>query len=284
MQAPKLASTTLSISCVYYDTVPHTFEKTLESIAEALEFAINTNVLGDYELHLINNNPEKELTFQLCIEKHTSSFRKVIIHSGHGNVGYGRANNMAITQSQCKYHLILNPDIVTEIKAIKVGIEYLELNPDVGLVAPNATNANGDIEYLAKRMPTLFIILLRGLNNRYLNKRFSQALDRYTYKNKIPCNTPLPIELASGCFMLCRSAILKKIGGFSEQYFLYFEDFDLSKKISSFGKLFYLPEMKICHVGGYTAQKGIKHTKLFLTSYLRFAIHCRKHHSSIARD
>jgi len=143
-------------------------------------------------------------------------------------------------------------------------------------VAPNVTNANGDIEYLAKRMPTLLTILLRGLNNQYLNRVFHKKLEHYSYKDKIPCSEPMEIELASGCFMLCRSNILKNVGGFSEKYFLYFEDFDLSKKISHLGKLFYLPKMKICHLGGYTAKKGLKHTKLFLTSYLIFISNSRK--------
>jgi GT2 family glycosyltransferase len=261
---------TLSISCVYYDTEIGIFGKTLESIATALAHAKNCKFLENYELHLINNNPEQELPFRLCIEKQKPSFDNVIMHSGQGNIGYGRANNIAIFHTQCKYHLILNPDIVTETQAIKIGIEYLESNPDIGLAAPNVTNADGDIEYLAKRMPTLLIIFLRGLNNQHLNRLFQKKLDLYVYKDKIPSDKPLEIELASGCFMLCRASILKYVGGFSEKYFLYFEDFDLSKKISHLGKLSYLPQMKICHLGGYAARKGLKHTKLFLTSYLIF--------------
>ena len=271
------AQVTLSVSCVYYDTDIDIFEKTLESIASALVFAKNQKILDDYELHLINNNPEKELAFQLCIEKHKNKLGNLIIHSGHGNIGYGQANNIAIIQTECKYHLILNPDIVTETQAIKFGIEYLELHPYIGLAAPNVTNSNGDIEYLAKRMPSLLIIFLRGLNNQYLNRVFHKKLGRYAYKDKIPRDEPLEIELASGCFMLCRSSMLKRVGGFSKEYFLYFEDFDLSKKINNLGKLYYLPKMKICHLGGYAVKKGLKHTKLFLTSYLIFRNRNHKH-------
>jgi GT2 family glycosyltransferase len=274
--APIKTPVTLSISCVYYDTETNIFEKTLESIADALLHAKSCKILADYEIHLINNNSEKELVFQLCIEKQKSKLGKVIIHTGQGNLGYGRSNNIAIAQTQCKYHLVLNPDIVTEIEAIKFGIEYLETNLNTGLVAPSVTNADGEIEYLAKRMPTFLIIFLRGLNKPYLNKIFKKTLDCYAYKDKIPSKNPLQIELASGCFMLCRSEMLKKIGGFSEKYFLYFEDFDLSKKISHLGKVYHLPQMKVCHLGGYAAQKGIKHTKLFLTSYFTFSNSFRK--------
>ena len=260
----------LSVSCVFYDTNFDIFAKTLESIAAALAFAQNHNSLGYSEFHLINNNPAKEREFQLCVDKYRECLDKVIIHTGQGNIGYGQANNLAISQTQCKYHLILNPDIITDIEAIKTGLGYLEEHQEVGLVAPHVTNSAGEIEYLAKRMPTPLIIFLRGLNNKFLNKIFQKKLYRYAYRDKIPSDEPLEIELASGCFMLCKSEVLKKIGGFSEEYFLYFEDFDLSKKISRFGKLFYLPQMKICHLGGYTARKGFGHTKLFLTSYLVF--------------
>jgi GT2 family glycosyltransferase len=73
--------------------------------------------------------------------------------------------------------------------------------------------------------------------------------------------------------MLCRTRELKNIGGFSPEYFLYFEDFDLSRRLE---KKVLLPTMKIIHLGGNTARKGLKHIKLFLKSYLIFLISNKK--------
>jgi len=70
--------------------------------------------------------------------------------------------------------------------------------------------------------------------------------------------------------MLCRTEILKKVGGFSEKYFLYFEDFDLSKKISKISDITYLPSVFIIHLGGKAAKKGLKHTYFFLVSAIKF--------------
>lgn len=268
----QLIPQSLSVSCVYYDTQIDVFEKTLLSITEAIGVAKQRTLLQHSELHLINNNPEKETLFLQTIEKHRESLGNVIIHNGRGNIGYGRANNIAINQTQCEYHLILNPDVITDSQAVRCGIEYFNAHPTASLVAPNASNEKEEIEYLAKRTPTLFIILLRGINSKFLNKVFEKKLARYAYKDKIPTDFPLEIELASGCFMLCRTETLKKVGGFSEEYFLYFEDFDLSRKIKRFSSLYYLPQMQIHHLGGYTARKGFKHTKLFLRSYLKFAL------------
>jgi GT2 family glycosyltransferase len=266
-----LIPNSLSISCVYYDTDIDTFEKTLLSIIEAVNVAKHVKVLDFSELHLINNNPEKETLFLQGIEKYRHQLDNLVVHNGHGNIGYGRANNIAINKTRCTFHLILNPDVIADSQAIKCGIEYLNLNTNVGLVAPNVKNENGEIEYLAKRMPTFLTIFLRGLNSKFLNKVFERKLAHYAYKDKIPTDAPFEIELASGCFMLCRTEILKKVGGFSEKYFLYFEDFDLSKKLNRLTQLHYLPKMQAYHSGGYAARKGLKHTKLFLRSYLLFA-------------
>jgi len=267
-----LIPNSLSISCVYYDTDINTFEKTLLSIIEAVNVAKHLKVLDYSELHLINNNPEKEAWFFQSIEKYREQLGNIVIHSGQGNIGYGRANNIAINQTKCTYHLILNPDVIADSQAIKCGIEYLNLHQNVGLVAPSVKNENGEIEYLAKRMPTFFIIFLRGINNKFLNKIFEKKLAHYVYKDKIPTDTPLEIELASGCFMLCRTEILKKVEGFSEKYFLYFEDFDLSKKISKTATLMYAPNVFIIHAGGNAAKKGLRHIRLFLGSAIKFTL------------
>ncbi|RYY74748.1 MAG: glycosyltransferase [Gammaproteobacteria bacterium] len=266
----QLIPNSLSISCVYYDTDMATFEKTLLSIVNAVNIAKECKTLEYSELHLINNNPEKETLFFQFIEKQREQLGNAVIHNGHGNIGYGRANNIAIHQTQCTYHLILNPDVITDSQAIKNGVEYLNLNPHVGLVVPSVKDENGEVEYLAKRMPTFLVIFLRGLNNKLLNKIFEKKLAHYAYQDKIPADKPLEIELASGCFMLCRTEILKKVDGFSYDYFLYFEDFDLSKKITRLSKIHHLPNMNIVHLGGHTGTKSSKHKIYFFKSYLTF--------------
>lgn len=258
---------TLSVSCVIYDTDFDILATTIKSLYTAVQEAIKKKSLNSCSFYLINNHPATPDSFQQATVLAKSLFTNIEVINGHGNIGYGRANNLAINKSQSELHLILNPDVKIDTAAIDVGIRFLAQNPDVDLVAPDATNNLGENEYLAKRMPSPLIILLRGINNTTLNKIFKKQLDWYTYKDKLPTNEPLKIELASGCFMLCRTKVLKGIGGFSPEYFLYFEDFDLSRRIA---KKVLLPTMKIIHLGGNTARKGLNHIKLFLKSYLTF--------------
>lgn len=263
---------TLSVSCVVYDTNYEILATTIESLHIAVQEAVKHNTLNDCTFYLINNHPATPDSFEQVIVLAKSLFTNIEIINGHGNIGYGRANNLAINNSQSELHLILNPDVKIDTAAIDEGIRFLAQNPDVDLVAPEATNNLGENEYLAKRMPNPLIILLRGINNSTLNKIFKKQLDWYTYKDKLPTSEPLEIELASGCFMLCRTKILKEIGGFSPEYFLYFEDFDLSLRIA---KKVLLPTMKIIHLGGKAAKKGSNHIKLFISSYLIFLKHKR---------
>ena len=152
--------TTLSVSCVFYDTDYNVLATTIESLHNACEEAVKQNNLNSCTFYLINNHPTTPESFQQAAALAQSLFSKTEIINGHGNIGYGRANNLAINNSNSEFHLILNPDVKIDIAAIDEGIRFLAQNPDVDLVAPNATNNSGENEYLAKRMPNPFIILL----------------------------------------------------------------------------------------------------------------------------
>ena len=92
----------------------------------------------------------------------------------------------------------------------------------------------------------------------------------YVYDEALPAEAPAPIELASGCFMVARTAALKAIDGFDEGYFLYFEDFDLCRRLARHGSIYELPTAKITHYGGHTARRGLARTLRFVHSGYRY--------------
>ena len=105
-----------------------------------------------------------------------------------------------------------------------------------------------------------------------VNNLFSRTL----YNTILSCDnlsenkTSSDIPLVSGCCMFTDTKSLKQVGGFDEGYFLYFEDFDLSIRVSKFGKLMYAPEVRITHSGGYASSKGLWHIWKFCISGARF--------------
>ena len=71
--------------------------------------------------------------------------------------------------------------------------------------------------------------------------------------------------------MFCRSAALAAVNGFTQDYFLYFEDFDLSLKMTGAGwKIAYVPAVSITHFGGHAARKGGMHLYHFIKSAIKF--------------
>lgn len=186
------------------------------------------------------------------------------------NLGYARGHNEAIKESQCFYHLILNPDVLLDLHALDYALNYLQTHPQVVLVSPYACSENGDRQYLCKSYPSVFDLFLRGFAPTWCQSVFSKRLNSYELKGKTEKYEYFDAPITSGCFMFLRRQHFNAVGGFSENYFLYFEDFDLSIKLKKLGQLAYVPKIKIVHFGGQAAKKGIGHIILFARSMYAF--------------
>lgn len=190
--------------------------------------------------------------------------------SGQGNVGYGAAHNLAFHQGIGAFHLILNPDVLLEEDALSEGLTFLAAHPEAGLVAPAAWDGDGRRQYLCKRYPTVLDLALRGFAPAWLRRGFRNRLDRYELRDRIGDTVLWDPPIASGCFMLCRRAALEQLGGFRPEYFLYFEDFDLSLRLAAVARLVYVPAVRVVHLGGHAARKGVRHVGLFLRAAAMF--------------
>jgi GT2 family glycosyltransferase len=178
-------------------------------------------------------------------------------------------HNLALASS-ADYHLILNPDVLLEEPALTHALEFLEANPDVGLLAPSVTGPSGEVQYLCKRFPSVLVLLLRGFAPGMIRAPFRRFLDEYEMRDRIGTVVVKDVPIVSGCFMLLRRGGQPPVAGFSDRYFLYFEDFDLSLRLSRVSRIAYVPDVKITHLGGGAARKGLRHRLLFLRSALTF--------------
>lgn len=259
---------TFSISCVYFDTDERVFEQTIQSLAKSIEHAKQNGLKINTELHLINNNPQKDQWFKDKSKTFEPWFNKSICYTGHGNIGYGRGNNLAISSVTSDFHLVLNPDVFLAEDNIFNAIHHMKSNPQLDALAADAFDHENNRLYLAKRQPSVLVLFARAVNSALINKLLKQQLDRYEYRDLIPTTmNSLQIELMSGCYMLIRTPVLKSINGFDERYFLYFEDFDLSNRLSIKQLVF---SVRILHYGGNSSKKGMNHILMFLKSMLRF--------------
>lgn len=182
------------------------------------------------------------------------------------NPGYGAAHNIAITnsiKSGTKYHLVLNPDVYFEDGILEHIFNYMNSHSDVGLLMPKVLYPNGDIQYLAKLLPTpwdlfarRFIPIKSYLDK--LNRRYSLTFFDYSSIVEIP--------FISGCFMFLRTDTLKQVGLFDENYFMYLEDADLSRRIGTVTKTVLYPHVHIYHEYERGAYKNFRLLWIFIRS------------------
>lgn len=261
----------LSIAIVVYQNDLEILSLTIKSLLESIDMAQQQNTLDNCQLWLLDNSCDNDYREKLA--KHIEELGKnnvsIKYFDCEKNLGFAKAHNIAIKNTPFDYHLILNPDVIIDQEAILKAINYLQTEPDCSMISPNAHNDQRQRLFLLKRYPSLLVLLFRGFLPALGEKFMPQKMANYEMRDLNYQTIQSNIRIISGCFMLARSSILKKYL-FNERYFLYFEDFDLSWRISAQHKMIYHPQVKIQHFGGNAARKGIKHILYFMRSGLTF--------------
>ena len=269
------AAAHLAISIVLYRPDPDWLDTTLLSLREALVHAHAQGEIRRADVMLVDNEAgSANSVFTTALQKWIGSDH-VWLHTatiaGHGNVGYGQGNNLAI--EACKradYHLVLNPDVTLNREAITTALQHLRTQGDCAMVTPIATAEDSEPLYLVKSYPSVLTLALRGFAPLWILALFSERLTAYD-RAELPYDAPITdAQIVSGCFMLIRRAALDRADGFDAKFFLYFEDFDLSYRISQFAAIHRLAGCRIVHGGGQAARKGWRHIGLFVRSAVRF--------------
>lgn len=241
----------INISIVTYKTNHNAIQKVIES-------CINRFVAT--KIFIINNSPTDNL-------KEIKKLNPIIEYIFNPlNAGYGAAHNIAMQKSieeGVKYHLVLNPDIYFDSDVLKSLINYMDSNEDVGLVMPKILYPNGEVQYLCKLFPAPIVVFgRRFLPFKNFIKEINEIYElRFSEYNKI-----MEVPYLSGCFMLIRVDLLKNIGLFDENFFMYFEDTDLCRRLGKVSKTIYFPKVHIYHEYEKGSYKNLKLLKYHIKS------------------
>lgn len=266
----------LQISIVTYRPDLPLLERTLDTLGIAIEAAQDARVLRTVHLALIDNSGDRGIA-ERVIELGRARFAEQAVHvmylHGHANIGYGAAHNLVLHGTGADYHLVLNPDAELAADALVNGIRWLDAHPDVGALSPAVCDAQGRRQYLCKRYPAVFDLLLRGFAPRFLQRLFERRLARYEMRDVIDADPPrdaIGVPVLSGAFVLARRDAVDRTGGFDPRFFLYFEDFDWSVRLNAVSRNAFVPSVSIVHHGGGAARKGLRHIAWFIGSGVRF--------------
>ncbi|MEO7742701.1 MAG: glycosyltransferase family 2 protein [Usitatibacter sp.] len=266
-----MAAASLSATIVAYRTDARVLRCALHSLARAIEEARAAGLLDAVTVHIVDNSPDDaRAAAAQALRAWPPAAGELTLLAGQGNVGYGRANNLVLPDLASDLHLVMNPDVELAPDALRAGLQALADHPDVGLVAPAVQGEDGARQYLCRRYPSVWVLFLRGFAPQALRERFRGAIERYEMRDLIGDTILTGVPLASGCFMLLRTPLFARLGGFDPRYFMYFEDYDLSLRAGREADVAYVPQARITHHGGEAAGKGMRHVAWFVASAWRF--------------
>jgi GT2 family glycosyltransferase len=193
---------------------------------------------------------------------------RVVILATRRNLGYGRANNLAIRDSVKKhrYHVICNPDITLGPNLLRDLCEFLDRRPEIGLSGPRVVDVQGQLQFLCKRAPTIADLAVR----RFAPESWFQKRRHWYEMRDHSYDQEMQPTFISGCFMFFRSSVLAQLDGFDERFFLYLEDLDLSRRSQQLAPNVYYPGNHVIHVHHRGAHKSMRLLLYFGMSMLRY--------------
>ncbi|MCC7431872.1 glycosyltransferase family 2 protein [bacterium] len=233
----------LSVSIVTYNS-----EKTIQNcLVSLLKFSQKIEIF-------VVDNASEDKTVEL-VKKHFPGV-KLLVNSK--NLGFGKAQNLALRQVKGDFVLILNPDTVVKESVLDFLLNNAFAKESVGFVTPKLIFENGKIDLACKRsFPTPEIAFYRIF---HFEKLFPKKTKFSNYNlNLLSENESYEVEAISGAFMLCKNTLLEKIGFFDESFFLYGEDLDLCLRAKEQGfRNFYFGNCEILHLKAVSSQKLTK--------------------------
>lgn len=248
----------LSIVIVSYN-VRHYLDQCLESVLRATRDI-------DSEIFVVDNN-SKDDTVAYLKQRYAQQIKLI---ESNRNLGFARANNIAIKQSVGEYVLLLNPDTFVAENALTTVIDFLDAHPQAGGAGVMMHNADGSIARESRRaIPTPYVSFMKMIGRS----------DRY-YMSHLPWDSPARIEVLSGAFCMLRRQALNKAGLLDEDFFMYGEDIDLSYRIMKSGyENWYIPAHIVHYKGESTCKTSYRYVHVF---YQAMIIFFRKHYGHLS--
>jgi GT2 family glycosyltransferase len=253
----------LSIIIVSYN-VKYFLEQCLYSVQKAI-----TGLSA--EIIVVDNNSTDDTINYL-----QPAFPTVTFLLSKENLGFGRANNWALTIAKGNYILFLNPDTIVPEDCFTKCIAFFKTHAYCGALGAKMIDGSGNFLPESKRSfpsPLTSFYKLAGLSALFPK---SATFNKYALGH-LNENQNHEVDVLCGAFMMLSKEVATKTKGFDEAFFMYGEDIDLSYRIQKLGfKNYYFAETTIIHFKGESAgQQRLKHNKMFYDAMLVFV---KKHY------
>lgn len=244
----------LSVSIVAYND----YSDIIHAVKSLEEY---TSRSIDKKIYVVDNscrlNDEKQKKFMNAITKYSD----VTYIDAKSNLGFGKGHNLVLKRLDSEYHCIMNPDILFCEDAFSSIIKYMDENPDVGMVIPNITDAIGGRQLVYRKEVTIGDMFIRM----FCKKIFPKRVADHTLQDQ-DYTKPFQVPFGQGSFLVIRTELYKKLGGFDDHFFMYLEDADLCKRVNAESKLMYIPDATVIHKWKQESHKSWKLFKIHVAS------------------
>ena len=235
-------------------------------VAQCLDSVLRASEGIDVEVFVVDNASADDTVSHIG-----SRYPWVKLIANDDNLGFSRANNMAIRQAQGEYILLLNPDTIVAGSTLRECVGFMDAHPQAGGLGVRMHNADGSLAPESRRaIPSPWVSCLKMLG---FTKRY--------YMSHLSWDEPGRIEVVSGAFFMLRRKALDQVGLLDEDFFMYGEDIDLSYRLLKGGWENWYHPSDIVHFKGESTQKSsFRYVHVFYQAMLIFF---RKHygHQSI---
>ncbi len=199
----------------------------------------------EYEVIVVDNDSDDQ-----SVEMIQEEFPEVTIIASNTNLGFGTANNRGAEIATGDVFFILNDDTVLQENSLKKVYDKMISEKEIGVLGYHLVHPDGSHQDSVRAYPRVFdqLLLLTKLHNIFPNiapmKRYFARDFDYTKEQDV--------DQVMGACMVIRRDIFQKAGGFDENFFVWFEEVDLQKRIQDEQNLriVYSPFTEMIHVKG----------------------------------
>lgn len=182
--------------------------------------ALRDAIIGFGQLIIVDNGSDDD-----TVEQVRKLVPEALLVANPANVGFGSANNQALTMTTTRHALLINPDCLPNATFASQLLAAIAQFPDAAIIAPHLTRRSGELE---------------------LSYRWPDGL----WRSSGPRATgPCCVGFVSGAAMLLNMGVMREVGFFDETFFLYYEDEDLCQRV--FEKrlqIIVVPDMQLTHL------------------------------------
>jgi GT2 family glycosyltransferase len=211
-----------------------------------LNSVYNSKINLNFEIWLIDNSSRDD-----SVPWVKQNFPQVNLIENEWNLGFSKAANQGIRESQGRYMLLLNPD--TKISQGKIGglLKFMDENPEAGICGPKMVDEKGELLYSCRSFPDFLTSI--SSSQSVLNRLFPHnPLSRKYLLKDLDRTGIKEVDWVSGSCLFARRKMLEQVGLLDEDFFMFCEDTDLCLRAKENGwKVFYFPFLTVAHqVGG----------------------------------